>query len=315
VRHGHRYLVYGICIESAFGLTSIQAAPDADCDDPVRLVAGTAEFFAAHPLPPLVGDDEWLRYGVLADGSVHIRDDEVFETVVSADGGRAVCRRLGRLDDRTFEASLLNFVVSTSLTLRGEEPLHATVVDLDGRAVGLLGPSGVGKSTLAASLIGQGADLVTDDLLRLTFESGRAIAHPGPYRLKLFEEPAQRLLPVAAQHGEFGSLSGKVLMQPSPVAPSPEAAHPLAALFWLGDSEEEQVDGGVTARRLTGMAVAKALIASTMNIRYHAPDRLSRQLRFAERVSRVLPVYALRYRRDYGLLDQVTAYVRGVARA
>jgi hypothetical protein len=122
-------------------------------------------------------------------------------------------------------------------------------------------------------------------------------------------------LPEAAERGEFGAFSGKVLMQPLPVAPAPEAAHPLAALFWLGDAPDEPVGGGVTARRLTGMALAKALIASAMNIRYHAPDRLLRQLRFAERVAHVLPVYALNYRRDYALLGQVTDRIREAARA
>ena len=91
---------------------------------------------------------------------MHIRADEVFEATVSACGNEVVCRRLGELDMRTLEANLLNFVISTSLTLSGEEPLHATVVELDGHAVGLLGHSGTGKSTLAAFLISRGADPV-----------------------------------------------------------------------------------------------------------------------------------------------------------
>jgi hypothetical protein len=81
-----------------------------------------------------------------------MRVDEVFETIVSASGRRAVCLRLGDADERSFEANLLNFVLSTSLTLRGEEPLHATVVDLGGRVAGLLGPSGVAGTIVNLSL-------------------------------------------------------------------------------------------------------------------------------------------------------------------
>jgi hypothetical protein len=36
--------------------------------------------------------------------------------------------------------------------------------------------------------------VLTDDMLRVTIEGGDALAHPGPYRLKLFEEAANRYL-------------------------------------------------------------------------------------------------------------------------
>ena len=154
--------------------------------------------------------DDWLRHALLADGSVWIRNDEIFEMVVSPDGRHVTCAKLGEADDTSFEAALLNFAISISLTLQGEEPLHATVIELSGQAIGLLGASGAGKSTLAAALIAEGADLVTDDMLRLTFAGNEALAHRGPYRLKLYGEPARRLLPAAAEHGYFAKSHGKI---------------------------------------------------------------------------------------------------------
>ncbi|APL94601.1 aldolase [Sphingobium indicum] len=56
------------------------------------------------------------------------------------------------------------------------ETLHATSVAIDGRAVLLCGPSGMGKSDLALRLIDRGAVLVSDDYTRLLEIEGRLFA-------------------------------------------------------------------------------------------------------------------------------------------
>lgn len=313
----HRYIVYGDCIESGFCLTTLGAAPSGACRDPVIFHGADDNFFANRRPARSDGDDDWLHHAVLADGSVYISDDEVFETVISPDGRQVVCARRGDVDVRSFEASLLNFALGASLTLRGEEPLHATVVELSGQAIGLLGTSGAGKSTLAAYLVAEGADLVTDDMLRITFTDNRALAHPGPHRLKLFDEPARRLLPGAAAQGHFSALSGKVLIEPPPASPATPAncgPRPLVALFLLAAAPDQHTAVRPAARRVTGAELIKLLLASAMDIRNAAPERLARQLRFARRTAGILPVYELRYRRDYGELAGVAAEIRRTIR-
>lgn len=310
----HRYVVYGDCIESGFCLTTLDAAPSAACHDPVFLDYAAADFFVDRR-PGRLQVDDWLRYAALADGSVYISDDEVFETVISPDGRRVVCARRGDVDDRSFEASLLNFALGASLTLRGEEPLHATVVELAGQAIGLLGASGAGKSTLAAYLVAEGADLVTDDMLRITFAGDQALAHAGPHRLKLFDEPAQRLLPGAAEQGHFSPLSGKVLIEPRAADPADRGPRPLVALFALAGASDRHAAASPSVRRVAGADLIKLLVASAMDIRNGAPERLARQLRFVERTAAVLPVYELRYRRDYGELAGVADEIRRAIRS
>lgn len=63
-------------------------------------------------------------------------------------------------------------VVAFLLNLAGECVLHASAVEIDGAAVAFAGPSGTGKSTLAALLCGDRARLITDDVLRLDVEQG-----------------------------------------------------------------------------------------------------------------------------------------------
>jgi hypothetical protein len=306
------YRLYGVAVESALRLTSVPPWPDCDVAPAVRISFGTPDFFARKAADLRADCEDWIRHAVLADGSLYIRVNEVFEAVIAPDGRDVVCAPLGEVDERTFEANLANFALSTSLTLQGEECLHATVVEIGGRAIGLLGPSGSGKSTLSAFLLARGAGLVTDDMLRVTFaDDGLALAHPGPRRLKLFDDSAARLLPDAARDGSFNRLSSKRMFEPGGASSRVLQPVPLSALFWLGEPQPAMGESEVATRRLAGIEPVKVLTGSTMNRRHVAADRLVRQLRFAERLARALPIYALRYRRDYDLLDRVATAIDG----
>jgi HPr kinase/phosphorylase len=67
---------------------------------------------------------------------------------------------------------------STTPVDTGALRLHASCVQLDGRGVLLLGPSGSGKSDLALRLIDSGALLVADDQLFLERVGDRLLARP-----------------------------------------------------------------------------------------------------------------------------------------
>ncbi len=309
----HRYLIYGLVVESEIPLSSVEKLADGPAVPAIRVSAAMPDHFDACRPDAARDPLDWVQHVVLADGSVYMKAEDVFETVISCDGRRVVCASLGGADPRSLEAHLVNFIVSASLTLQGEEPLHSTVVEIEGRAIGLLGLSGAGKSTLAAFLIGQGADLVTDDMLRVVFSNGAPLAYPGPYRLKLFEEPGRRFLPGAFVHGYFNAMSGKVMLQPRAGTSAHRPPRPLSALFHL-DADRLPSDGAVGASRLAGLELVKAIISSAMDNRYADPRRLERQLRFATKVAEALPVYDLRYPRSFDVMDEVAHVIRRLAR-
>jgi hypothetical protein len=60
------------------------------------------------------------------------------------------------------------------------QPVHASCVALDGRAVLLLGVSGSGKSDLALRLIDRGWAFVADDYVHVKNSGGRLAASPPP---------------------------------------------------------------------------------------------------------------------------------------
>jgi hypothetical protein len=111
-------------------------------------------------------------------------------------------------------------VLSHVLIAEGRLVLHAAAVQAAGRAVAIAGPSGAGKSTLAAILCAAGADLVTDDALRVDPVDGSALCFPGNRNV--------RLRPNAAVLGqEIGgaklsqSADGRTTVRPPEAAESP----------------------------------------------------------------------------------------------
>ncbi len=76
---------------------------------------------------------------------------------------------------------------------RGELPLHAaTLVPPRGNgAVAICGPSGIGKSTLAAALSLRGWSLVADDMTRVTFDGAKALVWPGRGKIKLWRDACE----------------------------------------------------------------------------------------------------------------------------
>ena len=81
---------------------------------------------------------------------------------------------------------LLGPIIGFMLRLRGITCLHASGVVVDGEALALTGPSGMGKSTLAASFAAAGYPVLTDDILPLNTVNNVICALSGYSRLRLF---------------------------------------------------------------------------------------------------------------------------------
>lgn len=73
---------------------------------------------------------------------------------------------------------------------------QASAVALGSRAILIAGPSGIGKSSLALSLIDRGAMLIGDDGLLLEAREGRLFAKPHPNTRGLIEIRNLGLIPM-----------------------------------------------------------------------------------------------------------------------
>ena len=304
-----QYNIYGLNLLSDLRLTLPEAA---ELDPKATTIAlSTRELDDEDVLGPEIelNPNHWPQHIPLSDGQLYMRWATWFDFLVSADGSRVSCRNLSDQALVFLEAYLTNLAVSAALIQQGEEPLHSTAVDFAGHCFGLLGESGAGKSTFAAFLCSRGGELVTDDILRISFEDGVSIAQPGPCRLKLREEAAGCLIPNARRSGVWSLVGGKYIYDMGDPAER-RPARRLKALYHLSRPEDPN-DTKIAIERLSGQPLFQLLAGSTMHNDIVIPARLKQHFVFVNRVAQSLPVYRITYPRQFEALDEVAKILAG----
>jgi hypothetical protein len=157
------------------------------------------------PLPELVAEprkpDAVFRFGKVNGADLETLD-EVRSFKATADeayyyldgvgkfrvcGGREVIiDPSSSADERTVRLCLLGPIVALLLHQRGQFILHASAIDLGGKAVTFLGGQGWGKSTLAAALYARGHGILADDVTAIHLDSVGPMVIPGYPQLKLW---------------------------------------------------------------------------------------------------------------------------------
>lgn len=314
VPHGgyfHEYGVYGIRLRSEFplalppqtgqplGVIDLRIGPEDFFQDAVRGCA-------------LEDRTVWHKLARLADGSSYMHWRDLGEFLVSADGRQITCRKFPDAAMESFQVYLLGQALAFALVKQGFEPLHATTLEVKGRAVAFLGDSGFGKSSLAACFMGAGHTLVTDDMLILN-ESGDGgdgyVAYPGPDRIKVFPGIARRFLGKRATGVPMNSGTGKLVI---PIGGG-GCCHPvpLARIYALCAPHEVPRKAAIRIEPLTPREAFISIVANTFNSALTGADRLQRQADAAIRLVRSVPVRKLFYPR---VLSQLPAVQDAIVR-
>ncbi len=117
-------------------------------------------------------------------------------------------------------------LVAVHLKLQHELAMHASAVQLDGRALAFVGASGMGKSTLAAVLCRNGCGLVSDDVLRVDLTDPTVVrVYPGGTENRL-RMSARELADRAPSDAVRPTADGRLALRPRSCAGEPL---PLAA--------------------------------------------------------------------------------------
>ena len=110
------------------------------------------------------------------------------KTKILVESGREVVIESGPGVERTDTRAILMGPVQAVLWhQRGLLPLHASAIAVTGRAVALAGPSGVGKSTLAAAFSTRGHAVLSDDICIVNTRNGATVLSSTP-RLRLWRQ-------------------------------------------------------------------------------------------------------------------------------
>jgi hypothetical protein len=189
----HCYQTCGLLIRSQLELPELDASdPNAGGEAQVEIVLGQVP----RHLEGARRESPWLQ----ADSGNCLIDVEHVARYLIQSGHKVIVDRRfpsphnsGKTegDVRTY---LLGTVLGALLHQRQLLPLHVSAVRTSFGTVAFTGPSGAGKSTLAACLH-QFLDLplVTDDIGSLNPTDPEPVLHPGPPRLKLWEDTLDSL--------------------------------------------------------------------------------------------------------------------------
>lgn len=147
------------------------------------------------PVPPLadpVVDGPFLQ--VASDGTSRYLVPGVAAWRVAADGSRITVDPVEDPAGAAQRTFLYGSVFAIVGLRRGLLPLHAACLQCTGGAVAFAGPSGVGKSTLAARLVRRGFPVLADDVTMLDLAApGGPLVLPAFPRLKLWQDAMDRL--------------------------------------------------------------------------------------------------------------------------
>jgi len=295
------YRLYGLTLRSSIALPALcesRSEPD------VRLRVGSpAQFARAHvKFDGFDGTRSWYLHRLLADGTRYLRWSSSFEFLISSHGRQILYRRLNGATSESLGAYLLGHVLSFSLVALGFEPLHGTVVVVDGRAVGFLGDCGYGKSTLAAALLGRGASVLTDDLMVLGPRKGGWVVHPGMPRLKLFPSVARKLLGHKADGPRMNPGTSKLILS---LRADQAVQQPvqLEALYVLSPGRSGSTRVGIEPLSMGDSFLE--IVRAAFNLIVTDRQRLSAQFALAERLTASVRVRRLTYPRGFSALPAV----------
>jgi len=290
-----RYHAYGLCLASDLPLPELSArCAHAAPDVTLRLQAPRWRlreprwvFRAQSP-----DGSSWLQCARSPRG-YFLRFPGLADFSLSRDGRFVACHDAGcDRDDPTVRHLALDQVMPLAWKLRGGEALHASAVAIEGRVSAFFGPTGAGKSTLAASFVAAGYRLVSDDCLALLAPRGDAPleVRPAYAGLRLWPDS----LPLVGElGGEITQVAGYATKQRWKAAGANHFAAGRLPLHRLYRLERSPGHTASALQTLNTRAAFMELVDATFRIDLSDRPLFRREFAILEQVTRRVPMRRL----------------------
>lgn len=230
----------------------------------------------------------WLRVPGLADFLVQLLPSPRIAVVAAPS-----------TDESTLEHLLVDQVLPRTLSHAGELMLHASAIGVDGKLALFMGPSGWGKSTLAAMFARRGHRVLSDDCVQLVARDGRHSAIPTYPSLRLHSDSLRSLFPDETTL-ELASYSEKRRIALGDAAGGSHPAR-VHAIYLLGDPARAGDEVRIT--NLGAVDTCQALLRHSFRLDLADKTANAHQFSRCADVTRAVPAFRLDYPRDFEHAD------------
>lgn len=315
----YAYRAFGLQIRSSAPIAGLVPQPEqvehtllALDARPLTVVFGSSPHISAEPrvvhADADLSDTSSLVVSALGDAYYRYQFGDGVAFTLAADGSGvwATWEGPSTLDDVVIY--LLGTIMAAVLRLRGILCLHAGLVEVDGSAIAIIGPSTSGKSTTTAALALAGANVLSDDVAPVFTQDGMFHVHAAYPRVRLWEDSTRFL---------FGDPDALPRLTPTwekryfeSGAPVAATSWPLRAMYFL---EAREVSNAPRLEPMTQRDVFISLLANMHSLETIPSLPQVDAFTLATQLAAYLPAQRVVPHTDPACLPELCALISGAA--
>lgn len=210
------------------------------------------------------------------------------------------------MSQTTFDHLLADQVTPRIIAHEGRLVLHAGAVQYGAGSILMMGDTGLGKSTLVASLDQAGLPLLGDDAFVISFANKHALAQSIYPSLRLLPDSLAAIFNGAMSTRPVAHYTEKRRIDVPLGTEISTAPTRISALFVLNDPP---LDETIRVQPMRPVDVCMALVTNSFALDPTDLERATRKLEQAAALASSVPAFCLSYPRDYARLPEVRAAI------
>jgi hypothetical protein len=283
-----RARLYGLKVEADYDLHDIGEPFDGSPDVEVRSLPRFAEWTALDGeilLDFSTENDHWYVLVRGPSGRLTLRIPTLCDFVISADLAHVTVAMHADAPDGMDAVLTTGTLLSALLFLRGAPVLHGSAVEVEGAAIGFIGHSGQGKTTMATAFCAEGAASVTDDVLVIDAQAGRQpLVRRGSRELRLRDGTLELVGAGDADAATRTTVDARTVLTPR------YTAHDLLPLRAIVIPRPRRDGSKLSFERMPTKEAVLALLAFPRLMGWRDPDVLGAYFSLATATAAAVPV-------------------------